>query len=478
VCFGWGDPHISTFHDIARVNGLWNVYDRFYGTIGWETYFRLEKDSGNVFEVQAEHEDISRNGLPFIVYFKVFINNREVLAFRQVGTTTNPPQQLQKAIINPAEVKIGASGSAWPTGSGLVLPHAYSFPNWPELKFFFNYWSNRRIDLGIMFTGPAGVPGRNARATGLCCTSQSCPNRSTRSGRRMLANLDPNPRANLPFTSSPSCPTQESCCATLSQHDVLYKSCLVDALTSCCAVGADEATCCTADVAKCGVDYQCEAGQTCTDAGFCVQEEPNMCRGEWSEFSTCSATCGDGTQQRTYTVLSASTNGGADCPASHNQVESRSCTRGPCGDVCEGISCTSPPVCMESVGTCADVSSAFNGVRLHQCIYDPLPSGASCASGVCDGEGNCISNNAVTTANEKESEDIIDLISLAIGAFGMIILGALVFLLHRISCTKEDKALENLWNLKDAASLSMQTPARDVEDNAKPVTQEVESLRF
>jgi len=133
---------------------------------------------------------------------------------------------------------------------------------------------------------------------------------------------------------------------------------------------------------------------------------------------------------------------------------------------------------MKNVGTCVDVSSAFNGVRLHQCLYDPLPSGASCASGVCDGEGNCISNNAVTTANEKESEALIDFISLAIGAFGMIILGSLALLLHRICCKKEDKALQNLWNLKDAASLSMQIPAGDVEDHAKPVTQDVPSLRF
>jgi len=465
VCFGWGDPHVSTFHDVAQVNGLWNVYDRFYGTIGWETYFRLEKDSGAIFEVQAEHEDINGNGLPFIVYFKVFIDGREVLGFRyQAGTT---PTQ---AILDPAEVTTGASGSVWPTGSGLLLPSSYSFPNWPEIKLFFNYWSNRRVDLGIMFTGPAGVPGRNARASGLCCTSDSCPNRSTRAGRRML--VESNPRASLPIIASPSCPTQESCCARLSQHDVLYKSCLVDALTSCCAIGADEATCCTADVAKCGVDYECEAGQTCTAAGFCVQQEPNMCQGEWSEFSPCSTTCGDGSQQRTYTILSESTNGGPACPAAHNQVETRVCTRGTCGDVCAGVSCVSPPVCMKSDGVCADVSSAFNGVRMHTCLYDPLPSGASCASGVCDGEGNCISNNAVITAKEKESEELFDFVSLAVGALGMFVICSLVFLLICCVSRKRDKELENLWNLKDAASLSMQ----DVE--AKPVTQDVESLRF
>lgn len=131
---------------------------------------------------------------------------------------------------------------------------------------------------------------------------------------------------------------------------------------------------------------------------------------------------------------------------------------------------------MKSDGICADVSSAFNGVRMHTCLYDPLPSGASCASGVCDGEGNCISNNAVTTANEKEKEEIFDFISLAVGALGMFLIASLVALLFHCVSKKRDKALENLWNLKDAASLSMQVTAGDVED--KPVIQDVESLKF
>jgi hypothetical protein len=52
------------------------------------------------------------------------------------------------------------------------------------------------------------------------------------------------------------------------------------------------------------------------------------CQGSWSAFTTCTKTCGGGTQSRTWTTSAQPTNGGAACPVS---PQSQTCNTALCG---------------------------------------------------------------------------------------------------------------------------------------------------
>jgi len=52
------------------------------------------------------------------------------------------------------------------------------------------------------------------------------------------------------------------------------------------------------------------------------------CQGSWSAYTTCTVTCGGGTQSRTWTTTAQPVNGGAACPAS---PQSQTCNTGLCG---------------------------------------------------------------------------------------------------------------------------------------------------
>lgn len=85
-----------------------------------------------------------------------------------------------------------------------------------------------------------------------------------------------------------------------------------------------------------------------TEAAPCnTQPCPVNCvMNDWTSWSACSATCGEGKQTRTRTVKTANSNGGAACPTT--TFESRSCTIKPCpvdcvlGNWTEWSSCGSP----------------------------------------------------------------------------------------------------------------------------------------
>lgn len=59
---------------------------------------------------------------------------------------------------------------------------------------------------------------------------------------------------------------------------------------------------------------------------------PVNCAGEWGEFGTCSKSCGGGTHTRSFIVKTEAAHGGSDCPAD----ESESCGEDPCPKDCEG----------------------------------------------------------------------------------------------------------------------------------------------
>jgi hypothetical protein len=67
--------------------------------------------------------------------------------------------------------------------------------------------------------------------------------------------------------------------------------------------------------------------RTCNTLVFC----PVNCIGEWSEYGSCSTSCGPGTKKRTLTVLRPPSYGGAACSIDN----SAPCNNGPCPSHCD-----------------------------------------------------------------------------------------------------------------------------------------------
>jgi hypothetical protein len=80
---------------------------------------------------------------------------------------------------------------------------------------------------------------------------------------------------------------------------------------------------------------------------------PVDCAGSWSEYGSCSATCGGGTQTRAYTVSRAAAHGGSSCPHDDGETEVESCNTESCwrygarGEACSAV-CSSAGMGCES----------------------------------------------------------------------------------------------------------------------------------
>ena len=57
---------------------------------------------------------------------------------------------------------------------------------------------------------------------------------------------------------------------------------------------------------------------------------PVNCEGSWGSYGSCSASCGGGTQSRTYTITTAAAHGGSSCAHSSGHSESRACNSQAC----------------------------------------------------------------------------------------------------------------------------------------------------
>jgi len=61
---------------------------------------------------------------------------------------------------------------------------------------------------------------------------------------------------------------------------------------------------------------------------------PEPCEGSWSQYGACDASCGSGTQTRTWTTTKNPKHGGTACPSPTTQ--SQACNTQPCPVNCEG----------------------------------------------------------------------------------------------------------------------------------------------
>jgi hypothetical protein len=60
---------------------------------------------------------------------------------------------------------------------------------------------------------------------------------------------------------------------------------------------------------------------------------------DWSNWGTCSKTCGGGTQQRTKSITTQPQNGGRACPPSSELTESQTCNTQSCPQQTEKQDC-------------------------------------------------------------------------------------------------------------------------------------------
>lgn len=85
-----------------------------------------------------------------------------------------------------------------------------------------------------------------------------------------------------------------------------------------------------------GGGNSCPKGDGATESRAC----PNLpacavavnCVGAWGAWTGCSAGCGGGTRSKTYYVSTPAANGGTACPKTNGQTESEACNTTPCCD--------------------------------------------------------------------------------------------------------------------------------------------------
>jgi hypothetical protein len=101
------------------------------------------------------------------------------------------------------------------------------------------------------------------------------------------------------------------------------------------------------------------------------------CVGSWSAYTPCSTTCGDGTQQSTYTVITPAANSGTACSAASGATQVRVCNNG---------ACPTPVGCVgtwSAFGTCSVTCGAGTRTRAYVISRPAADGGTACS--VADG---------------------------------------------------------------------------------------------
>jgi hypothetical protein len=408
ICISWGDPHVIPFYE----HRAGHMVHADCGNCGyqknvWAKYFQGTKN-GKTILIEMKH---SSGSPPVILDSRVYINNVKVFQYLQhFNAKTCITSQCSFTSVSEAYGRMSS-----------VKFHLI-FTEFPEIKMMFE--QNHVRTQGIQYFGPDGVKSNDYSAkSGLCCHGGRCSSRRnlawddmSRLSRRELASFDNvSPISALSPSFVPAtCPRQDTCCQIYRNDDALYNACLTDALTSCCQPGDPSFIsgdrCCVNDLSLgtvCSTDAECAAfGQECIN-GLCSDSISgvDVCQGSWSEYSECDASCGHGTKTRTYSVTAdRQTSSGIPCPYDDGYVDERQCTRGPCGDVCEGMDCTVASGVSEclfiSTGTCVDVSTQFSGIKRAICQYQNKPDGTVCDDGICR-SGVCEFNLPVATTTSS-----------------------------------------------------------------------------
>jgi hypothetical protein len=92
-----------------------------------------------------------------------------------------------------------------------------------------------------------------------------------------------------------------------------------------------------------------------------TQPCPIDCEGSFGEYETCSKPCGGGKQERVYTVTQSAQNGGRQCPHTNGHIDTKTCNTQPCPIDCKGY--------FEDFNICSE-DCGENGFKLKKFIVE------------------------------------------------------------------------------------------------------------
>jgi len=469
TCASVGDPHVYK----------WNKNKDTYYRTGWETLLDGSISGRDNVRLEVHHGQSSRSFKNRAInrYLALYLGSTKVCEW-EAGI----PEPKWVVYRDDLITFIDAGNYQFRFKAGDT--HAFNANDmkdgvalkvnaWPEIEFRFKKWNmpKRRlirttggppyIDILLYWCAPGGAGYSNAGEVvtlgGICGAapeggllgsilgrrslkvvddkrdSLRAPVRAVPAHMRMRRNLQEggeDDMSDVSFDVPSTCERCETCCAQYKNHPNNYADCMIDRTIHCCDTTSsmyisddDGVDCCdisdTHDLCLGRSDDECPqlTPMRCGDDGQCYDIVEEGCIGEWTAFSECSTSCGIGYKTKTFSL----TEFGFECDYEDGEEVVEECSRGPCGDVCEGVVCD--PVeefgegtCYgDTLGVCEDRSADMNGMFHYSCDYTssylavdtPCTDGPTCQDEdcVCTDYQSCVT---VTFRDaEDTSEDIV-----------------------------------------------------------------------